>query len=358
MRAVVLQEYNTIPQVLDVEPLPLGPHDVRVEVGASGVCHSDLSATHGQYRYTLPIVMGHEGAGHVVEVGAQVSMQKPGDRVIASWRSSCGACWQCVRGRQHLCEASAAIASRPRAILDGSQITAYTGLGTMAELMTVNEANLIKVETELPDEQLALIGCGVTTGVGAALWTAQVEPGASVAVFGCGGVGLSVVQGARVAGASQIIAIDPVADKRRSASGYGATSTVDPADGDPVEQIRSLTGGRGVEYSFEAVGLLSTMRQAYEAAARGCAVVFVGALRADLELSLPANALHAEGKRILGSSYGSAQVRRDMPRLIALAESGLLELGSMISRRLRLEEIGDALHAIDSGEGVRSMLIP
>jgi S-(hydroxymethyl)glutathione dehydrogenase/alcohol dehydrogenase len=358
MRAVVLEEYGSLPTVKEVEPLPLGPHEVRVQTGASGVCHSDLSAVHGQYSYTLPILMGHEGAGTVLEVGSEVTIVKPKDRVIASWRSSCGICWQCVRGRQHLCEASSGIAATPRGRLDGREIKAYVGLGTMAELMTINEANVVKVETDLPDEQLALIGCSVTTGVGAALWTAHVQPGSTVAVFGCGGVGLSVIQGARIAGATRIIAVDLMSEKREAAIAYGATDTVDPAAGDPVEQIRTLTAGRGVEYSFEAVGLLVTMRQAYDAAARGCVVVFVGALHPSLELSLPANALHSEAKQILGSSYGSAQVRRDMPKLVALAESGHLQIGSMISKRMPLEDIAIALDAIDKAEGLRSILVP
>jgi S-(hydroxymethyl)glutathione dehydrogenase/alcohol dehydrogenase len=233
-----------------------------------------------------------------------------------------------------------------------------TGLGTMAEQMTVNEANLVKVETDLPDELLALIGCGVTTGAGAAMWTAQVEPGTSVAIFGCGGVGLSALQGARIAGAAQIIAVDPFPAKRAAALEMGATHVVDPTDGDSVAAVKELTGGRGAEYTFEVVGLVETMRQAYDAAAMGGTVTFVGALRPDIELGLPANALHADGKRVLGSVYGSAQVRRDMPRLVALAEAGRLNLGGMVTRRMGLEDVNIAMDAIDAGETIRSVLIP
>lgn len=358
MRAVILEEYHRPLVVDEVEPVALGPHDVRVSTGASGVCHSDLSATRAQYPFVPPIVLGHEGAGTVTEVGTAVSGLKRGDRVIASFVAYCGRCYQCLRGRGQICERSAALAARPRVTRGGTPLIAMTGLGTMAEEMTVNEASLVKVETDLPDDQLALVGCGVTTGAGAALWTARVEPGSSVAIFGCGGVGLSALQGAFIAGADQIIAVDPFPMKRKAALDHGATDTVDPGDGDPVAQIRQLTGGRGAEYTFEVVGLLETMRQAYDAACMGGTVTFVGALRPDVELPLPANGLHADAKRVLGSVYGSAQIRRDMPKLVALAEAGRLDLGGMVTRRVPLDDVNLALEAIDSGEVIRSVLVP
>jgi S-(hydroxymethyl)glutathione dehydrogenase/alcohol dehydrogenase len=358
MRAVILEEFNEPLVVSEVEPVALTADDVRVETGASGVCHSDLSYVRGLHPLVVPVVLGHEGAGRVLEVGSEASGLRPGDRVITAWASFCGQCFQCVRGRGHLCEAQASLAVRPRVTRGGRELPAMTGLGSMAELMTVNHANLVKVETDLPDEQLALIGCGVTTGVGAALWTAQVRPGTSVAVFGCGGVGQATLQGAAIAGAASIIAVDPVALKRAEAARQGATHLVDPAEGDAVEQIRALTGGRGAEYTFEAVGLLATMRQAFDAACRGGTVTFVGAPRSDLELPLPANALRSDGKRILGSHYGSAQIRRDMPRLVRLAETGRLDIGSMVSRRMPLEEVNAAIDAIEGGEVIRSVLVP
>lgn len=358
MRAVIMEQYDAPLVVDDVAPLPLLPMDVRVRTGASGVCHSDLSATRGQYPFVLPIVLGHEGAGMVEEVGSAVTSLRPGDRVIASFVSFCGRCYQCLNGRGHICEQQAVLGAVPRARRNGQEIIAMTGLGTMAEQMTVNEANLVKVETDLPDDQLALIGCGVTTGAGAALWTARVSPGSSVAIFGCGGVGLSTLQGARIAGAARIIAVDPFPRKRAAALELGATDVVDPGAADPVEQIRELTGGRGAEYTFEVVGTLATMRQTYDAAANGGTVTFVGALRPDVELPLPANALHAQGKTILGSVYGSAQVRRDMPQLVRFAERGLLDLGSMVSRQVPLEDVNDALAAIDAGETIRTVLVP
>jgi S-(hydroxymethyl)glutathione dehydrogenase/alcohol dehydrogenase len=305
-----------------------------------------------------PIVLGHEGAGRVVEVGSAVSGLSPGDRVITSWVSFCGRCYQCLHGRGHLCELQAFLAGRPRVIRDGAELPAMTGLGTMAELMTVDEASLVRVDTDLPDDQLALIGCGVTTGVGAALWTAGVMPGTSVAVLGCGGVGQATIQGASIAGAATIIAIDPVELKRQEALRNGATNAIDPADGDTVEQVRSLTEGRGAEYTFEVAGRLETLRQAFDAACDGGTITVVGAPPSDREFSLPANALRARGKRLLGSQYGSAQIRRDMPRLVRLAESGRLQISGMVSRRMPLTEANEAIEAIATGDVIRSVLLP
>ncbi len=358
MRAAIIQEYESPIVVDDVDPVALASDEVRVRIGASGVCHSDLSATRGQYPLRLPTLLGHEGAGTVEEVGAEVFELRKGDRVIGSFVASCGSCYQCLRGRSFICERQPDFARRTRARRRGEDLRALAGLGTMAEEMTVTRANLVKVESDLPDGQLALIGCGVTTGVGSALWTAGVEAGSSVAVFGCGGVGLSVVQGARIAGAAMIIGVDPFEMKRQAALDMGATHAVDPAERDPVEEIRSLTKGRGAEYTFEVVGSVETMRQTYEAAVAGGTVTFVGALGRDAELRLPANALHAQAKRVLGSAYGSAQVRRDMPRLIALAEAGRLDLGAMVTNQLKLEQVNEALRALDEGQTIRSVLVP
>jgi S-(hydroxymethyl)glutathione dehydrogenase / alcohol dehydrogenase len=344
--------------ISDVQPLALNPNDVRVETGASGVCHSDVSYLRGRRPLVTPIVLGHEGAGRVIEVGSAVVGFRRGDRVVASWASFCGHCYQCLHGRGHLCETQASLALLPRVTRDGEQLPAMTGLGSMAEVMTVDEAKLVKVETDLPDEQLALIGCAVTTGVGAALWTARVESGSSVAVFGCGGVGQATVQGASIAGAGRIIAVDPSPHKRDEAMRHGATDVVDPTDGDPVERIRELAAGRGAEYTFEVAGLVETMRQSFEAACNGGTVTFVGAPSSGQELRLPADALRSQGKRILGSQYGSAQIRRDMPRLVTLAETGRLDIAGMVSRRLPLADVNAAIAAIEAGEVIRSVLDP
>jgi S-(hydroxymethyl)glutathione dehydrogenase/alcohol dehydrogenase len=358
VRAAVLEKFDFPLVVHEIEPLPLGPHDVRVEVGASGVCHSDLSAQRGQYPFELPIVIGHEGAGRVLEVGSDVTLVKPGDTVIAAFVAACGHCWQCVRDRSHLCEEARAIGQAPHAAIDGAALKSMAGLGTMAQEMSVHESSLVPVQTDLPFEQLALIGCGVTTGVGSALWTAQVTPGSSVAVFGCGGVGLSVLQGAVIAGAARVIAVDLALPKLDTARSLGATDVVRVDSGDVVEQVRSLTSGRGADFTFEVVGSPVVMRQAYDAACRGGTVTFVGAMSSDLALSLPANDLHSSSKRLLGSAYGSAQVRRHMPQLVSLAQAGRLNLAAMVSRSLPLDQVNEALDAMESGEVVRSVLIP
>src|SRR5207302_10794644 len=213
---------------------------------------------------------------------------------------------------------------------DGSEYSTMTGLGTFAEAMTCDQSSIVKIDTDLPDDQLALLGCGVTTGVGAALNTAEVEPGSSVAVIGCGGVGQSVIQGARIAGAARIIAIDPVEMKRETARKFGATDTVDPAKGDPVARVQALTGGRGADYAFEVIGLPETITQAFSSARRGGTAVVVGMPRMDSMVTLPGFAMFYEEKRLLGCVYGSAQVRRDFPRFISLGGHGRLDLRSMV----------------------------
>src|SRR5262249_54124345 len=212
----------------------------------------------------VPLILGHEGAGTVIETGPEVSRVKKGDRVIASFIPACGNCFFCLHEQSNLCEQSTDSMVAARATRDdGSSVFGMTGLGTFADVMMTNEASLVKIETDVPNEQLALIGCGVTTGVGAALLTAKVQPGSTVAVIGCGGVGQSVIQGARIAGASRIFAIDPVELKRKTAEQLGGTGLVDPGDGDPVEQVRALTEGRGADYAFEVIGLPETIQQAY-----------------------------------------------------------------------------------------------
>ncbi|MGH2469749.1 MAG: alcohol dehydrogenase catalytic domain-containing protein, partial [Chloroflexota bacterium] len=229
MKAAVLTAFNTPVTVQDVPPIPLGPKDALVRVDAAGVCHSDLTVATGGTGQALPLVMGHEGAGTVLETGSAVTAVKKGDRVIAAFIPVCGHCWFCLHGHTNLCDTMAAMRAAPRGKLaDGQPLWTHTGLGTMAEVMTVDESMLVRVETDLPAEQLALIGCGVTTGVGAAINTAQVEPGSSVAVIGCGGVGQSIIQGARIAGAARIFAVDPVELKRQTALKLGATDGVNP----------------------------------------------------------------------------------------------------------------------------------
>jgi S-(hydroxymethyl)glutathione dehydrogenase/alcohol dehydrogenase len=358
MRAAVYVAQDQPLAIEELTPVDPGPGDVVVTVGASGVCHSDLSATNGTLPLPPPTILGHEGAGIVDWVGAEVTRVKEGDRVVATFIPSCGACWYCVHDRSNLCEQTGPVMMAPRAKrADGTTIPAFTGLGTFSDAMTIAEAQAIKVETDVPDEQLALMGCGVTTGVGAALNTAKVEPGSTVAVIGCGGVGQAVIQGARIAGAARIFAVDPVELKRKAAEQLGATDLIDPADGDPVAQVQALTGGRGADYAFEVIGLPETIVQAFATARRGGTAVVVGMPRMDSMVTLPGFGLFYEEKRLLGCVYGSAQVRRDFPRFIGLVETGRLDLGAMVSRRIKLDEVNDAFRAMQAGEVIRSVIV-
>lgn len=357
MKAAVYVGDATTLAFEELKPNPPGPRDVIVEIGASGVCHSDLSIMRGYVPVPPGMVLGHEGAGRVVEVGAEVSRVKKGDRVVASFVPACGGCWHCLHEESELCEAENEIAMQMRGTRpDGSLYFCMTGLGTFSDVMTVNESSVVKVETDLPDAQLALIGCGVTTGVGAALNTASVTPGSSVAVLGCGGVGQAVIQGARIAGAGRIIAIDPQELKRKMAKQLGATDVVDPSAGDPIEQVKALTGGRGVDYAFEVIGLPETILTTYGLARRGGEVIIVGMARFDAQFTLPAFGMFYEQKTVKGCKYGSAQVRRDFPRFVNLIETGRLDISSMVSKTIKLDGVNDAFRAMEAGEVIRSVI--
>jgi S-(hydroxymethyl)glutathione dehydrogenase/alcohol dehydrogenase len=358
VRAAVAYEVGQPLVVEEVTPLPLGPRDVRVRLSASGICHTDLTVINGLSPLPLPIVPGHEGCGVVEEVGPEVRRARAGDRVLASVSPACGSCWWCVNSLSNHCELGPTVLATPRSRLgDGRQVPAVCGCGTFAEAMVVHEASVVAVDTDLADEELALLGCGVTTGLGAALNTARVAPGSSVAVIGCGGVGQSVIQGARIAGAVTIVAVDPAPGRRDASLRVGATHAVDPAEADPVEQVRALTGGRGVDHSFEVVGRPELMVQAHEMARAAGSVTLVGMPAKDAVLSLPAISAVFSGKRLVGSKVGDAQVLRDFPRFIRLAESGELDLGSLVSRRIALDEVNDALASLDRAEGVRTVIV-
>jgi S-(hydroxymethyl)glutathione dehydrogenase / alcohol dehydrogenase len=239
---------------------------------------------------------------------------------------------------------------------DGTEYTTMTGLGTFAEAMTCDQSSIVKIDTSVTDDQLALIGCGVTTGVGAALNTAQVHPGATVAVIGCGGVGQAVIQGSRIAGASRIIAVDPVEMKRKTAEQAGATDFVDPNEGDPVAQVQQLTSGRGVDYAFEVIGLPETTLQAFNMIRKGGTAVMVGMTRAEATVTLSTFDLFFNEKTLKGCKYGSGQVRRDFQRFADLIETGRLDTGSMVSRTIKLDEVNEAFRAMEAGEVIRSVI--
>ncbi|MCG5214324.1 alcohol dehydrogenase catalytic domain-containing protein [Streptosporangium soli] len=341
----------------DITLAPIGPADVRVKVRATGVCHSDLSVLSGVLPMPLPVIPGHEGAGEVLEVGEHVTSVQPGDHVIVNWTPACGHCANCVVGQPFLCLTyvmDSFVNARFR--YDGdTPAFGMAGCGTWAEEIVIPWQGAIKVDSEVPFEIAALIGCGITTGVGAAINTAKVRPGSTVAVVGCGGVGLSVVQGARVSGASTILAVDPLESKHALAKKVGATHTCTPdqlADG-----IAAATGGRGFDYAFEAVGKSAAILTAWKAARRGGDVIVVGAGAADDMVSISAFSLLFEGKNLLSSLYGGSDTRRDFPFYAELWKAGKLDLESMISSRIKLTDLNEAVAALKGGEVLRQMVI-
>jgi S-(hydroxymethyl)glutathione dehydrogenase/alcohol dehydrogenase len=358
VRAAVAYEVGRPLVVEEVTPLPVGPRDVLVRIAASGICHTDLTVIDGLSALPLPIVPGHEACGVVEEVGPEVRRVRVGDRVLASVSPACGTCWWCLRSMSNRCELGPSVLAAPRVELpDGRRAPAVCGCGTFAEAMVVHEASVVAVDTDLADEELALLGCGVTTGLGAVFNTAGVVPGASVAVIGCGGVGQSVIQGARLAGASTIVAVDPAPGRRDAGLKLGATHAVDPAAGDPVEQVRALTDGRGADYTFEVVGRPELMVQAFDMARPAGTVTLVGMPAKDATLTLPATAAVFSGKRLAGSKVGDAQILRDFPRFIQLAEAGKLDLGSLVSRRIKLDEVNEGIDALHQADGVRTVIV-
>ena len=356
LRGAVFLGQNTDMVIESLELGDLGPGDVLVRYGASGVCHSDLSVLNGTLPFPGPAILGHEGAGKVEAVGDGVTKVRVGDTVVVSFVPACGQCFHCVRGEGQLCQQG--MMGEPRfKRADGQLIAgALGGCATFAECTIVKERSLVKVETDLPVEQLALIGCGVTTGTGAVLNTAKVVPGSSVAVIGCGGVGQAAIQGARIAGAATIVAVDTVQSKLDMAAKLGATDVVLVGDGDPVSRVRGLTGGVGVDYAFEVIGAAATLRQASDMVRRGGMAVAVGVPAFGVELGIPIADLILGEKCVKGSLYGSAQIAYDFPRLVKLAEAGQLDLGAMVSRTIGLDDINDSFRAMQAGEVIRSVV--
>jgi S-(hydroxymethyl)glutathione dehydrogenase/alcohol dehydrogenase len=340
----------------DVVAIGPGPGEVRIRVRAAGVCHSDLSARNGGLPQPVPAVLGHEAAGDVIAVGEGVDDLAVGDRVIANWLPACGSCSYCLRGEPYLCVAHVMLGYvQPRFFAGDTPIFGMAGCGAFAEEMVVLRAGAVKIGDDVPYEVGALVGCGVMTGVGAVINTARVQPGDKVVVIGCGGVGIAAIQGARLAGASVIVGVDTVESKHEVALRFGATHAVTPDGlGDLSTEV---TGGEGFDYAFDVVAIPQTLRAAWVAARRGGAVVVVGAGRADQQVEFSPFELLFEGKRILSSMYGSANARRDYGRLLDLWRAGRLDLLGMISHRLRLDDIDDALNSLGRGDVIRQVIV-
>ncbi|MGD9764386.1 MAG: Zn-dependent alcohol dehydrogenase [Candidatus Binatia bacterium] len=359
VKAACLFDFN---QPLKVDSFTLKPpreDEVVVKVAASGVCHTDLSVTQGKIPQPPPCILGHEGAGVVVEVGKGVRHLKPGDHVVMSWVRNCGRCVYCARGKSHLCEEAIRSAMAGEEMVfeyRGMPVGHLVGVGSFADHTVVRATAAIKIRDDMPLDRACLLGCAVMTGVGAVINSAQVRPGDTVAVFGCGGVGLNVIQGAALAGAARIIAVDLFDAKLEMARAFGATDVVNGKNADAADAVRELTGGLGVDYAFEVIGQPAAVVQAFQSLQRGGKVIAVGVPGMGQEYAVHGFSVVLEEKSIIGSLYGSANLRRDLAMLIELYMNKKLKIDELISRRIGIDDVNGAFDAMQNGEVARSVI--
>lgn len=333
-----------------------GPGEVRVKILTSGVCHTDLHAKEGKFGTAFPYLLGHEATGVVESVGENVTRPGVGETVTLSWRAPCGVCRFCIRGEPQVCPS--ALTAKPRMkTRDGAVLGRVLGLGTFAEYTIVAADQAIPMKSSLDPAATCLVGCAVGTGVGAALYSGRVTPGSTVAVFGCGAVGISVIQGARIAHASRIIGVDIAPAKLEWARKFGATDTVDARNGDPVEAIRRLTDGLGVDFSFEAVGTPKAVEQTIASCDIAGTAVLIGVPAPDTQITLSLPKFFFGRGRLRATSYGDIVAKRDFPLFASLYERGELALDKMISERIGLEGVEDAFAAMQRGETLRSVIV-
>ena len=332
-------------------------NEVLIKTAFAGVCHSDLHYMEGLYPRACPCVLGHESSGVVLAVGSDVTYVKPGDHVITCVSVFCGECEYCLSGRMSLCVSPATrrpANAPPRMSLNGTPMPQPGNLSSFADHMLVHEHAVVKIREDMPLDRAALIGCAVTTGVGAVFRTAKVEPGSTVAVIGLGGIGLSAINGAAIAGAGRVIAIDRVPSKSNLAKEFGATDFIDASTVDPVKEIRAMTDG-GVDYSFECVGLKQTVEQSFRMTKRGGCATVIGMMPVGMRFELSGAEILGE-KRIQGCAMGSNRFRTDMPRFVDFYMRGLLKLDLMISGRVALEQINEAYAELKKGEVARQVI--
>jgi S-(hydroxymethyl)glutathione dehydrogenase/alcohol dehydrogenase len=359
MKAAVMRAIGEPLRIEDIQVDGPGRREALVRTAATGVCHSDLHVLEGSLPTALPTVLGHEPAGVVEAVGAEVRHVAPGDHVIGCLSAFCGACEYCLAGRPNLCEGEATMrraGEPPRLSKDGEPIVQFVHLSAFAERMLVHENALVRIRRDVPLDRAALIGCGVTTGLGAVFNTPRLPAGRTAAIIGCGGIGLSVVQGCRIAGAARIVAVDTAAWKLDLAARLGATDVIDAAAGNPGPAIVEMTSG-GVDYCFEAIGTPATVRQAVRMTRKGGTIVMIGVVPAGTSVELPGADIVLREKRILGCMMGSNRFRTDMPRYIELYRRGQLRLDEMISARLPLDRVNEALEAMRQRAAARSVLV-
>jgi len=363
IRAAILKKPETPFIIEEVDLDPPKQREVLIKMVASGVCHSDWHLVRGTTKHPMPLIAGHEGAGIVEEVGEGVTRVKPGDHVTLSWTPDCGECFYCQRNQPNLCETytepiwnGVMLDGTTRVHLNGEPVYLYCGLGTFSEYIVVPEPSCIPIDSSIPLETAALVGCGVATGVGAAMYTARVSPGDSVVVYGAGGIGLNVIQGAALAGATTIIAVDMTEEKMALAKQFGATHTL-IASPDTIKEIKQLTGGRGAEHVFEAVGLPSIQEEALEAVRPGGMLTLVGLSAMGTGTNLPGAVITRTEKTIKGSYYGSVSPKRDFPLFLDMYQHGQLKLDELVSQRYPLDQINEAFESMLTGRVARGIIV-
>ncbi|MEC3764152.1 Zn-dependent alcohol dehydrogenase [Cupriavidus sp. SS-3] len=359
MKAAVLHQPRTPLAIEDVAIGKPGPREVLVRTAAVGVCHSDLHFVDGAYPHPVPTIPGHEAAGVVEQVGAQVRTVKPGDHVITCLSAYCGHCEHCLTGHLSLCtepDTRRREEEEPRLrAAHGNAMHQFLNLSAFAEQMLIHEHALVAIRRDMPLDRAALIGCAVTTGMGAVIHTAKVQPGETVAVIGCGGIGLATVNSAAIAGAGRIIAIDRMPGKLELARKFGATDVIDASEGNVPDAVRTLTGG-GVHHAFEAIGLKETTEQAFAMLRRGGTATVIGMIAPGVKIELKGSDFLGE-KRIQGSLMGSNRFPVDMPRMVDFYMAGRLHLDELIAQRLPLDRINDAFDELRRGELARSVIL-
>ena len=355
VKAVVAKEKGAPVEVVEIDVPDPGPGETLVAIQACGVCHTDLHYREGGINDEFPFLLGHEAAGIVESVGEGVTDVAVGDFVVLNWRAVCGECRSCKRGRPHICFNTHN--ATQKMTLDGVELSPALGIGAFAEKTLVHSGQCTKVDSAVKPEVAGLIGCGVMAGIGAALNTGNVQRGDSVAVFGCGGVGDAAIEGARIAGASTIIAVDIDDTKLEWAKDFGATHVVNSSKVDPIEKIRELTDGNGVDVAIEAVGLPVTYEQAFYARDLAGTVVLVGVPTPDMKIELPLIEVFGRGGSLKSSWYGDCLPSRDFPMLIDLHQQGRLNLEGFVSETIGIDGVEEAFHKMERGEVLRSVVV-
>jgi S-(hydroxymethyl)glutathione dehydrogenase/alcohol dehydrogenase len=362
-RAAVLREVGRSMEIEELEIAEPGPGEVMVRLAAGGACHSDLHILNGEWAEALPIVLGHEGAGTVEAVGAGVEKLAPGDRVLLSWLPSCGRCRYCLTGRPQLCAAAPETVFQhvgrdgtTRLRAGDESVHSMLTVGSFGERTVVPESGAIRIDDSIPLDHAAVVGCAVTTGFGAAVKTARISAGDAAVVIGCGGVGLSVLQGCASQAANPLIAVDTNPEKLATASRFGATHTIDASKVDAVAAVRELTDG-GVDFAFEAIGLRATIEQGLSMLAPGGAAVLVGMPPDGVKVEIDPNRVAGFEHRVLGCNYGSCNPAIDFPRILGLYQRGRVDLDSMITRRISLEQVNEAFAEMAAGDGIRTVVV-